>query len=392
MKRLFCLILALAMVLSLAACNKGRNRDYVEEPEEITLDLLKERTSTSAMLNFGGGFQADLRDEDTANGGQNAYTFSMRFLYDGNYICANQLVDYDNGTYQHIFFSTDPMDATMYVDSNEGVQTTVMDDRQLQNILEQTLFGIEDYDCVIDECKETGDGFAVTVSCYAAEILEQKLALNLDSKTGMVTDAIIYRYTGGEESSVGNIVISYGKDVTIDYSPRDKAGPQTTAPEAPTDDEEVTAPKTGAFTFATNDIDGNFVSYNDFADATTIMVHYFDPADEETVSKLPDLQKLYQDREKDGFLILGVIATDAADEDVKAIADEVGITFPILHMDNRLNTWYSNQAPSTVFFNENGDILTDEPYFGALSYEDWETVLTEQLTGEEVDNTIVEMD
>lgn len=393
MKRLFCLILALAMILSLAACGKGRSRDYVEQPEEITLDMLRERTSTGAMINFAGGFRADLRDDDAVGGGQNAYTTSMRFLYDGNYICANQLVDYDSGAYQHIFFSTDPRDATIYMDSNDGVQTAVMDDRQLQNILEQTMFGIENYDCVIDECKKEGDGFAVTVSCYSGEILDQKLEINLDGETGMVTDAMVYRYMDGAEAGVGKLTVSYGRDVGIDYSPRDKAGPQTTAPqEAPDEEEQTSAPKTGAFTFATTDIDGNFVSYNDFADATTIMVHYFDPADEASVSKLPDLQSLYETHEKEGFLILAVIATDAADEDVKAIASDAGITFPILHMDNRLKTWYANQTPSTVFFNENGDILTDEPYFGALSYGDWETVLTEQLTGEETDNTIVEMD
>lgn len=392
MKRLFCLILALAMLLSMAACGKGQSRDYVEAPEEITLDMLRERTRTDIMINFAGGFRADMRDDDSANGGQNAYTTSMRFLYDGNYICANQLVDYDNGAYQHIFFSTNPNDATIYMDSNDGVQSAVMDDRQLQNILEQTMFGIENYDCVIDECKKSGEGFAVTVSCYSGEILDQKLEINLDGETGMVTDALVYRYMDGAEAGVGKLTVTYGKDVAIDYSPKEKVGSQTTSPEAAPDAEEAAAPKTGAFTFATTDIDGNFVSYNDFAEATTIMVHYFDPADEACVSKLPDLQNLYQDREKEGFLIIGVIATDAADEDVKAIVDEAGLTFPILHMDNRLKTWYANQAPSTVFFNENGDIMTDEPYFGALSYADWETVLNEQLTGEEVDNTIVEMD
>ena len=392
MKRLFCLILALAMVLSLAACGKGRNNDYVNEPEEITLDMLKERTSTGNMLSYAGGFRADLRDDGSVSG--SAYTTSMRFLYDGSYICANQLVDYDSGEFQYIFFSTNPMDATIYMENNEGVQTAVMDDRQLQNILEQTMFGLENYDSVIDECKETGNGFAVTVSCYSDEILNQKVEMNLDSKSGMVTDAVVHTYMDGAEVGVGQLTVTYGKNIEINYSPRDKAGAQTTAPQEPTDAEaaEATAPKTGAFTFATDDIDGNFLTYNDFADASMIMVHYFDPADADTVSKLPDLQKLYQDREKDGFLILAVIATDAADEDVKAIADEAGITFPILHMDNRLKTWYANQAPSTVFFDGNGDILTDEPYFGALSYENWETVLDEQLTGEEVDNTIVEMD
>lgn len=386
MKRFFCLFLALVMLLSCTACGRGGkyNGNYFATPEDITQDALLERTRTQTLLGYRGSFRADYRDDDAINGGQNPVSTSMRFAYDGENILANNMADYDNGTYQHLFFSTEHTDGNLYIDTNEGTQIGEMTDRELQNILGQSLFSLELYESTLEDCSKNGEYFNIRFACSLSGQLVQKVSANIDPKSGMVQNAVIERYSGDVLTGTVNLTMTYG-DVEIDRSPMEKALANA-QPEEEKDIEEADAAvvlKTGSFTFATTDLDGNPVTYNDFADAKQIMVHYWEPTDEESVSKLPDLQKLYEAHRIQGFVILGVFSAEGMDEEVKAIIEEAGVTFPILHMDSRLRTWQTNRIPSTIFVNENAELMTDEPFFGALSYEDWETVLEEKLTAEE---------
>ena len=388
MKRLFCLLLALAMLLSLAACAKeieAPRQNFFESPEEITVDALLERTGTQTMLDYMGGFRADYRDDDAIYDGEFANTISMRFVYDGTNINANQLMDYDSGTYQHMFFTTDPTDPTLYIDSDMGVQSVEMDDSQLQSIMDRSLFGIQNYDCTIDECTDSGDSFALTLNCSLSGELSQKVEMNVDAKSGMVTDAVIYHYTDGTQTGLSRLTVTYDKNVEIDFSPRDKVKNQTdTAQETPVEDtqEESSADDTAdPLTFDTTDLNGDPVSYSDFADAKLIMVNYWEPWCAPCVSEMPDLQKLYETYKDQGFVILGVFATEGGDEDAKAIVEDTGVTYPILHMDSNLSAYQTEYVPTTIFVGENGKVVSDEPYIGAHSYEDWETILKTYLAG-----------
>jgi len=370
------------MLLSCAACGRSGkySADFFTKPEDITQDALLERTRTQTMLGYRGSFRADYRDDDAINGGRNPLSASMSFAYEGDDILANNMVDYDSGTYQHLFFSAVQGDGKLYIDSSNGTQVGEMTSRELQNILDQSLFGLEQYDATLEECKKNGDSFSIRFACSQSGQLIQIVDANIDAKSGMVRDAVIERYSGDVLTSTVSLTMTYG-DVEIDRSPMEKALANV-QPEEEKDSEaapDTTALKTGPFTFATTDVDGNPVTYNDFADAKQIMVHYWDPADEACVSKLPDLQKLYEAHRLTGFVILGVFSAEGADEEVKAIMEEAGVTFPMLHLDARLKTWQTDRIPTTIFVDENGEIITDEPFFGALSYEDWETVLKEKL-------------
>ena len=382
MKRFFCLFLAIVMLLSCTACGRGGkyNSDFFANPEDITQDALLERTRTQTMLGYLGSFQADYRDDDAINGGQNPVSTSMRFAYDGSNILANNMSDYDNGTYQHMFFSTEQTDGKLYIDTNEGTQISEMTDREMQNILEQSLFSLEMYESTLEECTRDGDFFNIRFACSLSGELVQKVDANIDPKSGMVQNAIIERYSGDALIGTVSLTMTYG-DVVVDRSPMEKAlaNAQPEEEKAPAEGGESVL-KTGSFTFATTDLDGNSVTYNDFAYAKQIMVHYWEPTDEASVSKLPDLQKLYEAHKAEDFVILGVFSTEGMDEEVKTMVEEAGVTFPILHMDTRLRTWQTDRVPSTIFVNENAELMTDEPFFGALSYEDWETVLSEKLT------------
>lgn len=384
MKRFFCLCLTLVMLLSLVACGRtgnGGSRDFFPTEESITLEALLERTRPETMLSFRGGFRADYRDEDTHNDGQFANTSSLCFAYDGDNILANQMVDYDNGSYQHMFFSTDPNDASLYIDSDLGLQKTDMDDRQLQNIMEQSLFGVEYYECTVNECKRSGDSYFLDMSCVLADQLVQRVAMNIDAQTGMVSDAVIYRYSGEEQTGETKLTMTYSGDIKIDTSPRDKGVTAAVEPNADEsiDTERTPALKSGSFTFATTDLDGNSVTYNDFADAKLIMVNYWEPWCAPCVEEMPDLEKLYQNYKDQGFVILGVFSTEDGDEDAAAIVTDTGVTYPILHIDNRLRTYQTEYVPTTIFVDEDGNVVSEEPYVGAHSYEDWETILKDYL-------------
>lgn len=134
------------------------------------------------------------------------------------------------------------------------------------------------------------------------------------------------------------------------------------------------------FGFLATDISGNIVRFSDFADAKVLMLNFWEPWCQPCLSEMPDLESLYEKYEDNGLVILGVFTSQGMDDDIRAVLDEYGITYPILRgEDERLLALQTEYVPTTVFLRTDGTILTPEPIVGVRSFVEYEKMVKEYL-------------
>ena len=142
---------------------------------------------------------------------------------------------------------------------------------------------------------------------------------------------------------------------------------------------EAAAENEAAFTFSTVDIEGNAVDMSDYGDAKVIMVNLWEPWCPPCKAEIPDIQKLYDEYKDEGFVVLGVYSSDdhgSAEEVVR----EYSITYPILRSTDSFAAFETQYVPTTFFVDGSGNVISDESYIGAKSYEEWESIVLSYLS------------
>lgn len=122
--------------------------------------------------------------------------------------------------------------------------------------------------------------------------------------------------------------------------------------------------------FTTTDMSGNEVSFDNYKGSTLIMVNMWEPWCGPCVGEMPDIEKLYQTFKGMGFVVLGV-TSETNDSDINSVISSTGVTYPILRDAKGFESFRTDYVPTTVFFDGHGHLLTEEPYVGSMSYEDW---------------------
>ena len=133
------------------------------------------------------------------------------------------------------------------------------------------------------------------------------------------------------------------------------------------------------FTFATTDLNGSPVASADFAGAKVIMVNMWEPWCGPCVGEMPDLQQLYTKYQGQGFVLLGVTTSPAAD--VNETVSRLGITYPIVQSNAQFSRFDTGYVPTTVFLDGEGHLLSAEPYVGGKSAAEWEQIIVGYLQG-----------
>ena len=386
MKRIVSIVCIFALLLTAAACSK-KNQNFYPTPEDVTVESLKERTTPQTMLGFEGGVQIDFRNEDIINAGAYASTTSFRYRYDGEKVLIGQMVDFDNGEYTHIYFDSNLSEPYMFIadDREETVQVTPLVDRETQNALYNSLFFSDGYSYEITERTKTADGFRVGVEAKSEDRLVQRVEMDLDPVQGMVKSVEIYYYDYGADAGMSSVDITYHKNIRIDDSPRTEAieqglydpaqvQAQTQAQaeaQAQAASEET---QQGGFNFACTDLDGTLRTMKDYGDSALVLISFWEPENEDSVTELAELQKLYSDY-KDTVTVIG--AYTSADEDaVRKAVQDTGAAFPILRCDNHLSLYRHEPLPSAILVSGLGELLSEEPFFGVIGYNEWETAIS----------------
>ncbi len=376
MKKLVCIVCVLALLLSFGGCS-SKEEGLFPTPEDVTISALKGLTTPRGMLTHAGAFEIQWRNDDVPNGGEYASTTIMRYRYDGDNIYINQIADYDSGDHTLLYFTTDRKTPKLFVENTDGVNVQDMSDRDIQDSLDQTLFGYEYYDCEITSAKKSGDMYQIEYDAFLNEEKVQHVTMDVDPITGAVTGAVIDYYSEGEIEGQTKVTVTYDKDVKIDTSPLDQAielglyDPNEVVTASPA--------SSSTFNFAAYDLDGNLRTFNDVAGAKLIMVNFWEPWCQPCVSEMPDLELLYEDYQDAGLTILGVFSSEDMDDDARAVIKETGVTYPIVHCDNNLALYQTDSVPTTIFLDGEGNVLTDEPYIGSRSYEDWLAIISDLM-------------
>lgn len=142
--------------------------------------------------------------------------------------------------------------------------------------------------------------------------------------------------------------------------------------------EMTPAPKNEPFSFTAEDINGKTVSFSDFSDKKLIMLNFFESWCGPCVNETPDLVGLYEKYKDDGFVIIGAFGSSETSE-VKALAESLGVTYPVVPATESMQSYRTQYVPTTVFFDAEGNLLSDEPYVGSQSYSSWESIITSLL-------------
>lgn len=137
--------------------------------------------------------------------------------------------------------------------------------------------------------------------------------------------------------------------------------------------EEEPCPYEGAkqLDFSTEDINGNAVSLEDFADAKLIMLNFWEPWCGPCVGEMPDLERLYEEYKDQGFVIIGSFSTRGEDASVKEVIDYTGVTYPIVRYTQSMEPFTTEYVPTTIFMDAHGHVIVDEPIVGSNSYDTW---------------------
>ena len=141
--------------------------------------------------------------------------------------------------------------------------------------------------------------------------------------------------------------------------------------------QEQDTPFAPEFLFSTTDFEGNEVTEQLFAGHKLTILNFWEPWCGPCVSEMPDLQTLSQEYAGKGVQVIGVFATPNADEEVQAVLDKTGVTYPILRYTSEFDFLQTGYVPTTVIIGSSGNVLT-EPFSGAMDYDGW-TALIEGL-------------
>lgn len=142
--------------------------------------------------------------------------------------------------------------------------------------------------------------------------------------------------------------------------------------------------------FTTQDLDGNTVTQDIFAENELTMVNVFATWCSPCVAEMPDLEELHQQMKDKDVGVVGVVLDvlnengEIVDEDLESaqlLVDETGVTYPVLLPDS---TYFNGRLtgiealPETFFVDSSGNIV-GEKYVGSGGLEDWTKVVETEL-------------
>lgn len=388
MKRILALLLAALLLFSLPACGKKADPPAFTDPQQITIEYLKDRTIPYSLLGLVGGFETEFRNDDELNAGLYASSSTQHFRFDGKNIQVNECVDYDNGEFTHCYYDTDMEDPYMYIEENDDAHIEELIERSLQQRLNSSFLYIDTYSCSITDYGTNDGKFEVGYDAKDSnndDQLVMHVTLTIDPQSGLILSGEIETYTSDVVAGIAHLTIRYSSATSIDTSIKDRVndaqaakarGPVTQEPEEETPAEAPAAALPDELTFAAEGLDGELYTYSDFASGKLLMVNFWEPWCAPCVSEMPDLEELYEKYHDQGFDILGVITdTDSAE----TVISDAGITYPCVLADNRLSVFATDAVPTTYFVGQGGKVLTAEPYVGARTYEEWDAIIQELL-------------
>jgi len=276
---------------------------------------------------------------------------------------------YSDGYVSDTYFSNDPRDLNYYMAATGGKDVNKIDKEMADEYYNGSLVGYYAKDISINEVREENGTYVadITVKSNGEEISRD--TVTIDPATGFITRIVsVYSSVKGSGDSSCTIEFDYSDGLEINYTAKTENGAGVT--EASSDETSG-----NAFSFDAEEINGNSFSAEDIKGAKLIMLNYWEPWCGPCVKEMPDLQKLYENYKDKGLVILGIYSSFENQPDAEAIVSQKGITYPILKTNSEFDKLAQDYYPATFFMDGEGNLITEEPYAGARSYEEWEAIV-----------------
>ena len=171
-----------------------------------------------------------------------------------------------------------------------------------------------------------------------------------------------------------------GENVVETETSETETYPQASAPNTTFETDEDFAPD---FYFTTTDRVGNEWNESVFANAEVTMINFWEPWCSPCVNEMPDLEKLYENYQDQGFQIIGVYSETGMEYEVDQILKDCHTTYPILLYTTEFDQFQTGYVPTTIFVDSKGHVLDipggDNVVIGGQSYRDWEAIIKKLL-------------
>ena len=162
--------------------------------------------------------------------------------------------------------------------------------------------------------------------------------------------------------------------------PRHNSKPEEAPSEEPEEPPVVEEPYEPDFTFSAVDvISGNRIDETIFREHTITMVNIWEPWCGPCVMEMPELERLYEDMQDEGVLILGVYATESGAQEV--LRDN-GVTYPVIQETPEFYQFETGYVPTSFFVDSSGHLietsLADERstlFIGSNTYAGWKNTI-----------------
>lgn len=193
--------------------------------------------------------------------------------------------------------------------------------------------------------------------------------------------AVFLIYSGrlpGTGAPANNDVIAPDTTPVVTAEPTPEPTPQPTPVPTPT---PTPLPTYGKISFNTSTPDGAEAALSDYSGSSLIMLNFWEYWCPPCLSELPELEALYQDYKDRGFVILGIFHSYSRIDSGEArdAAAAKGVSYPVLKYVSEFDVFNIEAVPTTIFIDGSGNILSEEPYVGARSYDDWENIILQYL-------------
>lgn len=153
------------------------------------------------------------------------------------------------------------------------------------------------------------------------------------------------------------------------------------------EDESEVVPHNPDITFSSfNHLNGETVTEEIFYDYKVTMLNFWEPWCGPCVGEMPDLESIYEEYGSGtgDVNIIGCFSTlDGAKEAVR----QCGVTYPSIDYTSAFDVFQTGYVPATIFFDENGQILSSEYadeagtiFVGSRDYDTWKTIIEEMLS------------
>ena len=130
---------------------------------------------------------------------------------------------------------------------------------------------------------------------------------------------------------------------------------------------------------ATDVLSGELIDETIFREHTLTMVNLWEPWCAPCVAEMPELERLYEDKKDEGFLILGVYATE---DGMRSVLRKCDISYPVIRFQQSFLAYDSGYVPTSFFVDRDGHVLTSplatkngNLFVFSGDYESWVEVL-----------------